>query len=55
MQICVMQMFILNDGVAKDGNAEQELVIEEEETEELLSTETLDDLDEVDSDDDVGF
>ena len=43
------------DGVGEDGNAEQELVIEEEEAEELLSTETLDDLDEVDSDDDVGF
>ena len=43
------------DGVGEDGNAEQELVIEEEEVEELLSTETLDDLDEVDSDDDVGF
>ena len=43
------------DGVGEDGNAEQELVIEEEEAEEMLSTETLDDLDEVDSDDDVGF
>ena len=43
------------DGVGEDGNAEQELVIEEEEAEELLSTETLDDPNEVDSDDDVGF
>ena len=43
------------DRVGEDRNAEQELVIEEEEAEELLSTETLDDLDEVDSDDDVGF
>ena len=43
------------DGVDEDGNLEQELVIEEEYAEQLLSTETLDDLDEVDSDDDVGF
>ena len=43
------------DGVGEDSNAEQELVIEEEETEELLLIETLDDLDKVDSDNDIGF
>ena len=35
------------DGVGADGNLEQELVIEEEDTEQLLSTEALHDLDEI--------
>ena len=43
------------DGVGEDGNWEQELVVEEDDAEQLLSTETSDDLDEVDSDDDFGF
>ena len=41
--------------MGEDGNLEQKLVIEEEDAEQFLSTETLDYLDEVDSDDDVGF
>ena len=49
----MLQIFILM--VGEDGNLEQELVVEEDDAEQLLSTETLDDLDEVDSDDDVGF
>ena len=37
-------MSILNHGVGEDGNVEQELVVEEDDAEQLLSTETLDDV-----------
>ena len=43
------------DGVGENRHLEQELVVEEEYAEQLLSTETLDYLNDVDSDDDVGF
>ena len=43
------------DGVGDNRHLDQELFVEEEDAEQLLSTETLDYLNDVDSDDDVGF
>ena len=43
------------DEVGEDRNTEQELVIEEEEAEELMSMETLDNLDKVNSNNGIGF
>ena len=43
------------DEVDKEGNLDQEVVVEEHDAENFLSMQTLDDLDGVGSDDDIGI
>ena len=43
------------DGVGQDENSEHDFVVEEDGEEQLLSTEILDDVEDVESDDDVEF
>ena len=43
------------DGVGQDKNSEQDFVVEEDDEEHLLSTEILDGVEDMESDDDVEF